>query len=93
LVVMQNRWEYASLHWACQFRGIIVTPLNWRAKTDEIDYAVTDAHAKAIFYEDATAEAVLSSVEAGKIPNICTNKLHEIMQASAPDAEPHADAN
>ena len=27
LVILQNRWEMATLHWACQFAGIIVTPL------------------------------------------------------------------
>ena len=26
------------LHWACQFAGIIITPVNWRAKRDEIDF-------------------------------------------------------
>lgn len=26
LVVMQNRWQMATLHWACQFAGIVVTP-------------------------------------------------------------------
>ena len=30
LAVLQNRWEMATLHWACQFAGIVITPLNWR---------------------------------------------------------------
>lgn len=92
LVVMQNRWEYASLHWACQFRGIVVTPLNWRAKYDEIDYAITDSNAKAVFYEDSTSEAVKASVEAAKIPNICTLQLNEIMHSASSEAEPSASA-
>ena len=25
-VLMQNRWEMATLHWACQFLGLIITP-------------------------------------------------------------------
>ncbi len=54
LTAMQNRWENASLHWACQFLGLIVTPLNWRAKTDEIDFGIADAGARAVFYEVAT---------------------------------------
>lgn len=42
LVVMsQNRWEMATLHWACQFLGVIVTPLNWRAKADEAQYCMS----------------------------------------------------
>ena len=30
----------ATLHWACQFVGIVVTPLNWRIKADELDYCL-----------------------------------------------------
>ena len=32
VTVLQNRWEAATLHWACQFAGIIITPLNWRVE-------------------------------------------------------------
>ena len=35
ITVLQNPWEAATVHWACQFAGVIVTPLNWRAKEDE----------------------------------------------------------
>ena len=58
LVVLQNRWEMATLHWACQFAGIVIVPLNWRAKPDELDYCVTDAGVKAIVYEPVCADAV-----------------------------------
>ena len=37
VAVLQNRWEAATLHWACQFAGIVITPINWRSKADEID--------------------------------------------------------
>src|SRR5690606_3068056 len=50
LVVMQNRWEMATVHWACQLLGVIVTPLNWRSKADEIDYCIADSTAKLIVY-------------------------------------------
>src|ERR1019366_3270246 len=60
-VVLQNRWEMARLHWACQFLGVIVTPLNWRAKADELDYCVADANARAIVFEPVSAEAVLGA--------------------------------
>ena len=26
---LQNNWQAATIHWACQFAGIIVTPVNW----------------------------------------------------------------
>src|SRR6516165_3153156 len=46
-VILQNRLEMASLHWACQFAGIVVTPLNWRIKPEELDYCLADADAAA----------------------------------------------
>ena len=64
--VLQNRWEAATLHWACQFAGVIVTPLNWRSTADELDFCLENAEAKAIVYEDVSAEAVRASAEAGK---------------------------
>jgi len=56
--LLQNRWEAATLHWACQFAGIIVTPLNWRATAEELNYCLDDAGAKAVVYEDVAAAAV-----------------------------------
>ncbi|MGE8473045.1 MAG: AMP-binding protein, partial [Paraburkholderia hospita] len=70
LVVLQNRWEMATLHWACQFAGIVIVPLNWRAKPDELDYCVSDAGVKAIVYEPVSAEAVMQSPAAQKVPRI-----------------------
>ena len=40
--LLQNRVEAALIHWACQFAGIVVTPLNWRAKADELRAALED---------------------------------------------------
>ena len=42
VTVLQNRWEAATMHWACQFAGIIITPLNWRATADELDYCLDE---------------------------------------------------
>jgi 2-furoate---CoA ligase len=70
LVMLQNRWEMATLHWACQFAGIVMTPLNWRAKPDELDYCVTDAGAKAVVFEPVSADAVYASEAAQKLPRI-----------------------
>jgi 2-furoate---CoA ligase len=70
LVILQNRFEMATLHWACQFLGAIVTPLNWRAKPEEIDYCATDAQAKAIVYEAISAESVAASPAAQPLPRI-----------------------
>ena len=66
VTLLQNRWEAATIHWACQFAGIIVTPLNWRSTADELDFCVENAEAKALVYEAVSAEAVKTSPEAGR---------------------------
>src|SRR2546428_5533 len=70
LTVLQNRYEAATLHWACQFTGIVITPINWRAKADEIDFCVENSEAKAVVYEAICAEAVAASGEAQARPRI-----------------------
>jgi 2-furoate---CoA ligase len=70
LAALQNRIEMASLHWACQFAGVIMTPLNWRAKADELDYCITDSEARAVIFQDVTAEAVAGSTAAQRLPRI-----------------------
>ncbi len=92
LTAMQNRWENASLHWACQFLGLVVTPLNWRAKADEIDFGIEDADAKAVFYEASTEEAVRLSRLAQDLPQLSAEALADIMTGKAPDVMPVADA-
>lgn len=64
VTVLQNRYEAALIHWACQFAGIVITPLNWRSKADEIDYGIENSEAKAIVFEDVSAEATRLSSEA-----------------------------
>src|SRR5262245_52820519 len=61
VTLLQNRWEAATLHWACQLTGVIITPINWRAKPDELDFCLEDAKAKALVYEGISAQAVARS--------------------------------
>ncbi|CAN5307242.1 AMP-binding protein [soil metagenome] len=61
LSILQNRHEAATLHWACQFLGIVITPLNWRAKPDEIDYCLSDSGATILACEPSTEAAVDAS--------------------------------
>jgi len=91
VVVLQNRWEMATLHWACQFAGVIVTPLNWRAKPDEIDYCASDANARAIVFQDVSADAVAASTVAQALPRIAvggaaggTVAFEELLASGAP---------
>ena len=51
VTVLQNRWEAATLHWACQLAGIVPTPINWRAKAEEVDFTIENSGATAIAYE------------------------------------------
>jgi 2-furoate---CoA ligase len=70
LTVLQNRLEAASIHWACQFAGIILTPVNWRSKEDEIDFCIEDAAARAIVYQDVSAQTVTAAKNAKHLPRI-----------------------
>ena len=57
VTVLQNRWQAATIHWACQFAGVIITPLNWRSSASELDFCLNDSEAKAIVYEEVSAAA------------------------------------
>ena len=60
LSILQNRVEAATLHWACQFAGIVMTPLNWRAKPEEIDHVLVDSAARVVVFEPATVARITS---------------------------------
>jgi 2-furoate---CoA ligase len=99
LTLLQNRWEAATLHWACQFAGIVITPVNWRAKADEIDYCVENSEAKAIVFEDVSAEALRASSEAKSRKRIALGATQgdeiafdTLIKRDAPDAEPRVGA-
>jgi 2-furoate---CoA ligase len=100
VTVLQNRWEAATLHWACQFAGIVITPINWRAKADEIDYAIENSQAKAIAYEGVSAANVAESAAVQALPRIAVAQaaglseidFAEMAAADAPLAKPRANA-
>jgi len=58
VTLLQNNWQSVVLHWACQFSGVIITPVNWRANADEVKFFVHDATARAVVYQDVSQEAV-----------------------------------
>ncbi|HML07937.1 MAG TPA: AMP-binding protein [Xanthobacteraceae bacterium] len=70
VTALQNRWEAATLHWACQLAGLIVTPFNWRAKTDELDFCIENSEARAVVYQDVSAEAAAASARARSLPRV-----------------------
>ncbi len=100
ITLLQNRWEAATLHWACQFAGIVITPVNWRAKADEIDYCVEDSEAKAIVFEEVSASALRGSGEARKRRRIAIDTAHgdeipvdTLFKYDARNAEPRVGAD
>ena len=68
--VLQNRNEAATLHWACQFLGVVIVPLNWRAKPEELDYCLADSGARVLIYEPVAEDAVARSTLAQRITRI-----------------------
>ncbi|WP_182422259.1 AMP-binding protein [Aureimonas sp. ME7] len=98
LTLLQNRWENATLHWACQFAGLVVTPLNWRAKSDEVDYALEDSEARVLVCEPVSHDAVKSSVRALDVIRLPVEEksggssLAALMAGSAEAFEPCASA-
>ncbi|MBV8839990.1 MAG: AMP-binding protein, partial [Alphaproteobacteria bacterium] len=90
VTALTNRHEAATLHWACQFAGIIITPVNWRATADDLDFFCADADAKALLYEDVSAEAARGSK--ASCPKIDMAGVADWLAREAPDAQPRADA-
>jgi 2-furoate---CoA ligase len=100
VTALQNRWQAATIHWACQFAGIIITPINWRASAEEIDFCLEDAEAAAIVYEAASAQAVRSSKAARKLtrialglPDAADLAFETLVGRDANDALPRASAD
>jgi 2-furoate---CoA ligase len=54
VAALQNRWEAATLHWACQFLGVIITPYNWRASAEELGFVLENAEARLCICEAQT---------------------------------------
>ncbi|MFZ0610553.1 MAG: AMP-binding protein [Xanthobacteraceae bacterium] len=95
VTALQNRAEAATLHWACQFAGIVITPVNWRSTASELDFYLENAEAKAVAYEDASAAAIAGSVAAQRVPRIAIDAAPQpaiafiaLIAQSAPDATP-----
>jgi 2-furoate---CoA ligase len=96
LCLLQNRWQAATLHWACQFAGIIVTPINWRAQPGEIEYALNDSGARAVAFESGSAAATVAGrpiprIAVGAPPGAGETGFADLVSYPAPPARPRAD--
>lgn len=70
LCLLQNRWEAAALHWACQLSGVVIVPINWRANAEEIDGFIEDAEPTVVAFEHATKEAVENASRPANLPRL-----------------------
>lgn len=100
VVALRNRWEMAVAHWACQMAGIIITPVNWRAKAEELDYYLKDAQASALMFEEVSAPAARESDAARDLQRIAlgeaagaTCRLADLLTAEPDDGTPRAGAD
>lgn len=86
LSVLQNRLEAATLHWACQFSGLITTPLNWRAKPEEVAYAIQNADARVVVYEDISAASLAGALQdatiADRVPTLPCVQVGNVSNSS-----------
>ena len=68
VALLSNRYETATLYWACQMLGAVFTPFNWRAKAGEVGFVFVDADAVAIAFEDRSREEVTRAIEKINVP-------------------------
>ena len=99
VTVLQNCEAAATLHWACQLAGIVITPVNWRAKNDELDFCIENSESRAVVYQDVSAQAVARSKRASNLPRIAVGcddagaiDFARVVDEPAPDATPRAGA-
>jgi 2-furoate---CoA ligase len=99
VTVLQNCEAAATLHWACQLAGIVITPVNWRANDDELDFCIENSEACAVVYQDVSALAVERSRRAPALPRIHVGGdavgelgFSRLVAEPAPDVAPRVNA-
>ena len=90
VTVLRNRLEAATLHWACQFAGVVITPVNWRATREELGYVIGDTDARALVYEPVSEEAAAGAVNVPRIAldgaRHATDSWERVFEAPDPPA-------
>ncbi len=67
--IMANRYEMATLYWACQMLAAVFTPFNWRATADDVAFVLGDADPALIAFDDAAGDAVQTALADSHISN------------------------
>jgi 2-furoate---CoA ligase len=96
LLLLKNRYKTTLLYWASHMLGLVFTPLNWRAGAAEVAYCVEDAEAKAIVFENASADAARTA----DLPKIVLGKaqigeisFETLLQSSKLSIKPKVEEN
>jgi 2-furoate---CoA ligase len=100
VTVLQNRWEAATLHWASQLAGLVITPINWRVTADELDFCIEDAEACVVVYQDVSADAVRNAPRADRLARVAVGRpaggafaFADMVGGASPDATPRVAAD
>jgi len=103
ITALQNCWQAATVHWACQLAGVIITPVNWRAKADELDFCIENSEARAVIYQDISVEAAASSRYIARLPFVFVGggesglkralTFDDLISGTSVDAAPCANAD
>src|ERR1700758_2726984 len=67
LTALQNNWQAATVHWACQLAGLIITPVNWRVNASELDFCIENSESRALVSQDVSESAVAASTRASDL--------------------------
>jgi long-chain acyl-CoA synthetase len=62
-MLMGNRAEFVEIASAAVKAGLVVTPVNWHLKADEVRYVVENCDAKALFVDDQLLETGTPSAD------------------------------
>ena len=60
---MRNRYEMATLYWACQMLAAVFTPFNWRATKKELEFVIQNAEPKIVAFDDSCEKSILPAIE------------------------------
>ncbi|MCY0155003.1 AMP-binding protein [Hoeflea alexandrii] len=68
VTILQNTADAATLHWACQFAGVVIVPINWRVTPEDLDFVLENAEGAAIVFDASSMDAVKGSRRAAGLP-------------------------
>ena len=52
MTLLPNTFEACTIHWACQLIGIVIVPINWRVKSEEIIFFLKNSKSRCIIFDD-----------------------------------------